>query len=221
MPGAQGSTQFGYPDSIAPAATYSNLDIGAVFDGIIRASSQMSSDGASVLEQTTATLDRTTDRFARVAEIQAKGQELRSVLSGNAEVLKASAQYAQALASNQLQYQHTVTRGDGQQIRIPDPSQPGNGPELPPNPPAPDNNGLAPVQAIFDRRCVQCHNEAKKLGGLSLSNASKLSGQEVENILDRVSTTDPKRIMPPPNPDGSPNEPLSAADKKVLFRAAQ
>ena len=52
------------------------------------------------------------------------------------------------------------------------------------------------VASIFAAKCGNCHNAAKKDGGLDLSDLSKLDSSYEFKILDRLTTADPAKRMP-------------------------
>lgn len=195
FPADQGSTVYGYPSSLFESAdVYGNIDLGAQLDGMNRLAGQLGSDATSVVNGFKDTVDRLGANQARIAEIRANKDAIVATLLANSEQTRANAELAKALrASDSLHYERreNITRGDGQTRVNPDPANPNPVPA-----PAPSAQ-LQAVQAIVDKSCASCHNPGSKKGGLDLSDLRAVTNPQAKKIVDRITTAESSRRMPP------------------------
>lgn len=197
LPVAQGNTLYGYSYS-SVADVYGNTDIGAMYNLAIR----LAGDQVAVSDKATgnamALVAQAGRERSRIVEILAKGQVI-------AQANASAAALAQSISPGpSVDVQSSTTRGSGQTEIVKQPSgrlEPGA------------------VQQVFDKNCVSCHRQGVEKGGLSLEDASKLSGEDVGKILDRVTSADPKRRMPQAS-DGHGGASLSLEEIATLFKAA-
>ena len=78
---------------------------------------------------------------------------------------------------------------------------------------------LAPPRAepltastVLEQRCAACHSDVGGKGGFSIAAADELSRERRVEVLERVTSSDPRRRMPPDRP------PLPADELRTLLR---
>lgn len=208
LPAAQGSTILGVSEV---ADIYGNLDLGALLDQSLRMSAQINSDATQVASGVTATLRDVAAAATRDSETRTKAAAAVAVLQ--AQTVQQEALIRSLAPADSLHIERRVEHGDGQTHIVPD------------SPPAAGKAGsgeagsIERLKAIFVRNCAECHINDKK-GNLDLSNPLTLTEQQVSHILERVTTRDPEKAMPPPDKATGQPKSLPWADVKFLFDSA-
>jgi mono/diheme cytochrome c family protein len=197
LPTAQGSTLYGQAFT-ETADIYGNLDLGVYYDQAIRVLADSGRLHDSAIQGTLSLLDQAGQNQTRVAETLARGEADARRFQALAELAKANAVPNSAHVSRQF----SVQQGSGQtQV---------DGQTVP---------GIGRLQTVFNQYCVKCHGGVKTEGGLNLSDVSRLDEKTGENILDRITTSDPGKRMPR-TADGKPLS-LDPESFKIIFRLAR
>jgi mono/diheme cytochrome c family protein len=208
LPVAQGSTLYGYSFS-SVADVYGNTDIGALYNQAIRLAGDSNAYADKATSNAMSLVAQAGRERTKVAEILAKGQVIAQANASAAALASAVSTgtevnvEASRTTESSVSVEHNVKQGDGKT-------------EIKPEPKPVDTTS---VQKIFDQRCVECHREGKEKGGLRHDDAAKLTVQDVEEILSRVTSPNPELRMPK-GQDGAPGAALSVEEIAVLFKAA-
>lgn len=198
----QGSTHFGYvPSSFTVADVYGNVDIGGLYNAAIRLASDSNQYGSKATDGAMTLVDRLGDRAASLMDRAIAVKETEAKAAGIAQL---SHSLGQAIKAEARAYIATHQGGNGQ-------------------PPEPDpalqediaNGTLNDVGAIITHRCVVCHRPGGKMERLDLTDIESLGDDGIRNILERINSSDPKLVMPPP-----PNDPLTVHELRVVNLAA-
>jgi mono/diheme cytochrome c family protein len=206
LPVQQGSTLYGYSYA-SVADVYGNTDIGALYNQAIRLAGDANAYADRANTNAMSMVAQAGRERAKVAEILAKGQVIAQANASAAALAHAVSPgqevNVQSSSNTVVNGSTSVTKGNGQTVVERDQ--------------APVPQGA--VQKIFNDSCVKCHRTGKEAGGLNLEDASKLTADEVQSVLARITTGDPAKRMPKSDGTG-PAESLSVEAIGTLFRAA-
>lgn len=197
LPVAQGNTLYGYSFS-SVADVYGNTDIGALYNQAIRLAGDANAYADKANTNAMSLVAQAGRERTKVAEILAKGQV---IAQANASAAALAQSVSPGPEVNVVQ--SAVTKGSGETVvnRDPSPVAPGS------------------VQKIFNQYCVKCHRAGKEAGGLNLEDAAKLSQQQADSVIQRITSPRAELRMPKPEGNGAP-ESLPIEDIKTIIKAA-
>lgn len=200
---AQGTTVYGY-SSVAEA--YGNVDLGLLYNQAARLTDQAQQLAGQAGADFQSLVQAEGQNRAEVAKIVAQGQAAREALlaAKGAEGLTQAQQFRA--------FSFRVTQDAGGSMRVePIQAQPGQNPDF--NLTAPQ--GLKAAGSISDvlrNRCVSCHGSAQNKGGLNFEGT--INDAQQASVLERITTNDAARRMPPPAKGN-----LSVAELNAFFQA--
>lgn len=193
QPAQQGSTIYGYSEL---ADIYGNVDLGALYNSVLRLRSQSYQNESAATSETHALVGELGGQMARIKEIEAKGYAAAAALEAanakdRATLLREFWQsYPQEKAAAVMEQQGTS-----------------------------NTEVYRSLQTLVQNKCVACHNPNKQSGGLDMTALAQLSSEQGESVLQRIIHPDPARRMPLAA-DGGPGHALSAAEVALFFLGA-
>lgn len=197
----QGSTVYGYTPSgyNEIADVYGNVDLGSIYNSAIRLADDSNKYGSQATNSAMSLVDKLGDRAASLMNHRIALEEIKVKSAGMSQVAKALSEAIRAEARA-----YVKREGDKQVFRLPE------NPQLKLKA---ENGTLDSIGEIIAVRCVKCHQPGGKAEHFDLTNLDNIDEMAGLKILDRVSTSDPEKRMPP-------SKPLSIHELRVLFDAA-
>jgi mono/diheme cytochrome c family protein len=196
FPQAQGATVYGYTEL---ADVYGNVDIGALYNQVLRLREQSYSYENQATSETHALVGDLTERMAQIKEIEAKGRAAAAALEASRAADRAT-----------LLRQFWATGSA--------PPAAGGGAAAATNTRPDVNDPVAAMQQIIAQKCLKCHAGAGSSGGLDLSDVYQLDARALKSTLERIISPNPALRMPLAD-DRGPGEPLTAAETAIFFTA--
>lgn len=197
---AQGSTHYGYaPAQFTQADVYGNVDLGALYNISGRLAENANQYGAKATSGFMSLVDQFSSRAASLQDRAIAVKEIEAKTSGITQVSQAIAASIRAEARASIIH-----------------AQAGNG--QPPEPDGPmrdaiQNGTLSNIADVIAYRCATCHRPGGKMEAFDLTDLSSVSEVEAGKILDRTTTSDPAKRMPP-------DKPLSLQELRIVLAAA-
>ncbi len=197
---AQGTTVYGY-SSVAEA--YGNVDLGLLYNQAARLTDQAQQLAGQAATDFQTLVQAEGQNRAEVAKIVAQGQAAREAL------LAAKGPEGLVQAQQFRAFTFRVTQDGSGSMRV-EPIQA----------PTPDFNLTGPrglksaagISDVLKNRCVSCHGNAQSKGGLNFEGS--ISDAQQASVLERVTTRDANKRMPPPSKGD-----LSVAELNAFFQA--
>lgn len=199
----QGSTQYGVSGFREETSSYGSTDIGAIYREALRARQESRSYEAQGDQATTALVDNLGKRAAIIEEIRTRG-------------IAAARTFAATAPSPQTHTTREYFSAGGSTATAEQPRT--SPPPVDPPPAAADSDLIRAAQAVFDAKCLSCHNEKKPNGKLDVTDMKLLSGDQLGKIKERILDTDPQTRMPL-KADLKPGTPLSADEVDDILSA--
>ncbi len=203
----QGTTVYGY-SSVAEA--YGNVDLGLLYNQAARLTDQAQQLAGQAATDFQTLVQAEGQNRAEVAKIIAQGQSAREAL------LAAKGPAGVTQAQQFRAFTFRVTQESGGSMKVEQVQAPGGtGPDFnltggggPPQ----GLKGSTNISEVLKNRCVSCHGNTKTSGGLNFE--GQITDAQQVSVLDRITTKDAAKVMPPPN-KGS----LSVAEFNAFFQA--
>jgi len=193
LPAQQGATVYGYNQI---SDVYANLDIGALYDQILRLRSQSYEKESVANSEVHGLVGDLGSNIAKIKEIEAKGAAAAAALKAaeakdRATILQ---EFWKLSPTQQQQVVQTQTQ-------------------------TPNLDTYDLLVGLVNAKCVSCHNPNKQNGGLDMTNLAALTPEQGDAILNRIKHPDPELRMPL-GPDNKPGTPLAANEVALFFLVA-
>lgn len=195
----QGTTVYGY-SSVTEA--HGNVDLGLLYNQAARLTDQAQQLAGQAAADFQTLVQTEGQNRAEVAKIIAQGQAARETLL---------AARAQTTTHGQFRaFTFKVTQDGTGAMKVEPMQAPAPDFSLTGSPQGIKNS--TNISDILKNRCVACHGSQKQSGGLNFE--ASITDAQQASVLERITTKDQSKVMPPPN-KGT----LSVAEFNAFFQA--
>jgi hypothetical protein len=216
----QGTSVYGY-DSVA--SVYPDVDLKVLYNqannlalGLQTLTGQSTQGFQELVSQKEANM-------AEVARIIARGQAAAQVLEMLKDQPLSTKTKSEFTIRQDRQGSWKLVPGSDPGALPPDDLLPGQPPPEPVPPQQPVDLDAASAQqlkAVIQTRCAACHDATAKMGGLDMTNFLDMPDGRKREIVGRLVTDDPAKLMPKAADGGPAQEPLPLNEITLFFRAA-
>lgn len=198
----QGSTVFGYNEI---ADVYGNVDLGGLYQSAIRLAEASQRSGDNATNGAMQLVDQFGDRAQGLLSQQLAIAEINAKTTGVTNAARALGDAIKAEGRIRVE----------KKVEGPAPPVPGGSPILdePSAKAANADDTFNKLTALVQTKCVSCHGGKTTEAGLSLVDLGKIDDDTVKKILERITTGNVEKRMPP-------GKPLAPAEIGLFFKAA-